>query len=106
MSNYVVTTHNAADFSDDEISVDALLYNTIEAEVWPEDPVTPLQDAVAAARAVPDRVARHGMASCWSDRCKWPLTESTTTTPTSSDARSTCEAPIDAKELPPCCCST
>jgi len=58
MSNYVVTTHNAADFSDDEISVETLLYNTIETEVWPEDPVTPLQDAVAAVRAVPYRVTR------------------------------------------------
>ena len=55
---YVVTTHDAADFTDEELALGALLFNTIEAEVWPEDPVTPVDHAIAEARAVPSRTTR------------------------------------------------
>jgi GNAT superfamily N-acetyltransferase len=56
--SYRVTTHDAAAFTDDEISLETALFNTIEAEVWPEDPVTPVADAIAEARAIPARVQR------------------------------------------------
>lgn len=64
--NYVVTTHNAADFADEEIRLGTLLFNTLEAEVWPEDPITPIADAIAEARATPPTVARTAFRA-WAD---------------------------------------
>jgi mycothiol synthase len=64
--NFSVTRHNAAEFSDEEIAIGTRLYNSFEAEVWPEDPVTPITDAIAAARAVPPRTTRTAFRA-WSD---------------------------------------
>ncbi len=50
--DYVITAHDAAGLTDDEISRGTSLFHTIEEEVWPEDPVTPLHDAIAEARAL------------------------------------------------------
>ena len=57
-ADVVVTRHDANAFTDDELAMEAELFATIEAEVWPEDPVTPVADAIAEARARPVRVSR------------------------------------------------
>lgn len=55
---FIVTTHDAADFTDEELALGVLLHNTVETEIWPEDPVTPVAHAIAEARAVPPRTSR------------------------------------------------
>lgn len=63
---YVITRHDPAEFTDQELAAGVRLYNTVEAEVWPEDPVTPVGDAIARSRAVPSTVGRTAFRA-WSD---------------------------------------
>jgi mycothiol synthase len=55
---YVITKHDAARDTDQEIAVFHAFATTIDQEVWPEDPITPLAEAIAAHRAVPMRMRR------------------------------------------------
>ena len=63
---FSVTRHDAAAFTDEEIAVGNQLHNALESELWPEDPVTPLADAIAAERATPGRIRRTAFRA-WSD---------------------------------------
>jgi GNAT superfamily N-acetyltransferase len=64
--DYRITTRDAAKFSDDEISMETSIWNLVESELWPEDPVTPIEDAIAEARALPARLRRTAFRS-WAD---------------------------------------
>ena len=65
-TGYVVTVHDAADFTADDLRLGMLLFNTIEQEIWPEDPVTPVADALARHKAKPNTVKRSAFRA-WAD---------------------------------------
>ncbi|MEY2471806.1 MAG: hypothetical protein QOK28_1135 [Actinomycetota bacterium] len=66
MGNYTYTLHNPADFTDDDIAVGLTLGNAIQLEAVPEDPPTPLEQAIASNRAVPARMRRTRVRA-WAD---------------------------------------
>src|SRR4051812_2377498 len=55
---YVVSRHNPAENTDEELVVIHGLTTAIETELWPEDPLLPLDAMVAQHRAVPARIRR------------------------------------------------
>jgi hypothetical protein len=65
MGNYTYTLHNPLEFTDDEIAQGVELGNTIQAEALPEDPPTPLEQAIAQFRNMPTRLRRRSVRA-WS----------------------------------------
>jgi GNAT superfamily N-acetyltransferase len=55
---YLITAHDPAEATDGEIAEGCAFANILQAEVVPGDPPTPVEEAIAASRAVPDRVRR------------------------------------------------
>jgi GNAT superfamily N-acetyltransferase len=55
---YTYTIHNPSDYTDDEIAEGVVFGNQLQLEVLPDDPPTPLEDALAAHRTTPERIRR------------------------------------------------
>lgn len=53
-----VTADDASRFTDNDVVAETALFNTIEEVVWPDDPLTSVEDALLVHRAVPSRVRR------------------------------------------------
>ncbi len=66
--DFRLTTHEGSQLTDEELAKAAELFNSFEAEVWPEDPHTPIEHAAAEARAVPERVRRRLLFAWAEDR--------------------------------------
>jgi len=58
---YSFEFRDPATFSDDEIAEGVVFNNILQAEVVPDDPPTPVDVAIAAARAVPERYRRYSV---------------------------------------------
>ncbi len=58
MGNYTYTVHDPTLYTDDEIAQAVELSNAYQAEVLPEDQPTPLDQAIAQFRAMPERLRR------------------------------------------------
>ena len=55
---YTYTLHNPFEFTDEEIAQAVVLSNALQAEALPEDPPTPLEQAIAQFRNMPERLRR------------------------------------------------
>ncbi|MEY2418656.1 MAG: hypothetical protein QOG90_1336 [Actinomycetota bacterium] len=56
--NYTYTLHDPRNYTDDEIAQSVEFANAIQAEALPEDPPTPLDQAIASFRNMPARMKR------------------------------------------------
>src|SRR5688572_23149454 len=65
MANYTYTLHNPLEYTDDEIAQAVEFSNIVQAEAVPEDPPTPLEQAIAQFRNVPKRMRRRSVRA-WS----------------------------------------
>jgi hypothetical protein len=83
--SYTYTLHDPFKYTDEEIAELVDLSNTYQAEVLPEDPPTPLNQAIAQFRNMPERLRRTSVRA-WSPDGKLigasASTRNTTTTPT------------------------
>lgn len=61
MGNYTYSLHNPAAFTDDEIAEGVAFSNILEREAMPEDPVHPLDQAIAMHRTTPPRIRRRSV---------------------------------------------
>jgi len=55
---YTITSHNPAEFTDDEIAVGCAFRNAMSAEILPDEPPTPVDVAITSNRSVPPRMRR------------------------------------------------
>jgi GNAT superfamily N-acetyltransferase len=67
MGNYTYTLHNPFEFTDEEIAEAVVLSNVIQAEALPEDQPTPLEQAIAQFRNMPERLRRTSVRACSPD---------------------------------------
>jgi GNAT superfamily N-acetyltransferase len=56
--NYTYTLHDPRNYTDDEIAQSLAFSNTIQAEALPDDPPTPLEQAITSYRTIPKRLIR------------------------------------------------
>jgi GNAT superfamily N-acetyltransferase len=63
--NYTYTLHDPLKYTDEEIAQAVDFSNIIQAEALPEDPLTPLDQAIAQFRAMPERLRRQAVRA-WS----------------------------------------
>ena len=68
-SGYRITTEDASKLTDDEVLVGLKLFNRFEQEVWPQDPVTQTEDALAEHRSHPERM-RRTLFNAWSSNAR------------------------------------
>ncbi|MEY2425304.1 MAG: hypothetical protein QOI61_876, partial [Actinomycetota bacterium] len=61
MGHYTYTVHDPAEFTDDDLAVGLTLGNALQREALPEDPVTPLEQVIAAHRTIPARYRRRAV---------------------------------------------
>jgi GNAT superfamily N-acetyltransferase len=65
--NYTYTLHNPLEYSDEEIEQAVEFGNAISLEALPEDPLTPLDQAIAQFRSLPKRLRRTSVRAWSSD---------------------------------------